>query len=87
MVLLEIHGTGPDPFYGHTIFRSDKTVGVVTSSTYGHRTKKVLALAYLTDGANPQNDGLSVSILGEVRAVTVLHQSAYDSTNAMLKRD
>ena len=42
--------------------KDDRPVGIVTSGAYGHRTGKVLALAYLRDAT--ARDGLSVSILG-----------------------
>lgn len=85
MELLMIDGVGPDPFYGHTIFRDDKPVGVVTSGTYGHRTEKVLALAFLTDGAKPNNSELNVSVLGETRPIRVLKSPAYDADNLLTR--
>ena len=40
-----------DPFYAHPVYAGDQVIGVVTSGAYGHRTGKVLALAYLRDKA------------------------------------
>ena len=51
-----------------------RAVGIVTSGAYGHRTGKVLALAYLRDTA--ARDDLTVSVLGQHRAATILHRTA-----------
>lgn len=85
MELLEIGGDGPDPFYAHPVFRDGHAVGVVTSGAYGHRTGKALALAYLTDGAEPNNDDLWVEILGVRRRALVLPEPSFDAKNARLK--
>ena len=83
MVLLEIDAGEVDPFYAHALWQGDRPVGIVTSGAYGHRTGKVLALAYLRD--NSARDGLTVSILGQHRAAAILDQPPFDPTNARLK--
>ena len=83
MVLLEVTPGEVDPFYAHTVHQGDRIVGVVTSGGYGHRTGKVLVLAYLRD-ANARTD-LSVDILGERRAAVVLGHAPYDPENRKLK--
>lgn len=83
MVLLEIAPGDVDPFYAHTLWQEDRAVGIVTSGAYGHRTGKVLALAYLCDGA--ARSGLSVAILGERRSATILERPPYDPDNTRLR--
>ncbi len=83
MVLLEIEAGDVDPFYAHTLWHKDRPVGIVTSGAYGHRTGKVLALAYLRDVS--AREGLTVSILGQHRAATILSEPPYDPQNARLK--
>ncbi len=61
MVLLEIESSDTDPFYSHAIFAGGRSVGVVTSGAYGHRTGKTLALAFLREPEVRQ--GLEVKIL------------------------
>ncbi len=84
MVLLEIEPGEVDPFYAHPVLQGGREVGVVTSGAYGHRTGKVLALAYLRD--RTARDGLSISILGQPRAARILSRPPYDPGNEKLKR-
>ena len=83
MVLLEIEAGEVDPFYAHTLWQNDKAVGIVTSGAYGHRTGKVLALAYLRD--TEARDGLGVSILGVLRAAHILDHPPFDPQNIRMK--
>ena len=83
MVQLEIEPGEVDPFHAHTLWQSERPVGIVTSSAFGYRTGKVLALAYLRD---PQaSDRLTVSILGRHRTATILNTPPYDPNNIRLK--
>ncbi|MEO0909575.1 MAG: glycine cleavage T C-terminal barrel domain-containing protein, partial [Pseudomonadota bacterium] len=72
-----------DPFYAHTLWKDDRPVGIVTSGAYGHRTNKVLALAYLRDTS--ARDDLTVSILGQHRKATILLQPPFDPENIRMK--
>ena len=83
MVLLEIEASEVDPFYAHTLWRDGQPVGIVTSGAYGHRTGKVLALAYLRDPS--AREGLTVSILGTHRRASVLTEPPFDPRNTRLK--
>ena len=82
MVLMQIDAADVDPFYAHGVWQGDRSVGIVTSGAYGHRTGKVLALAYLRDAT--ARDGLSVSILGQKRPATILTQAPFDPTNTRM---
>ena len=83
MVLLEIEGGETDPFYSHAVFANGRSVGIVTSGAYGHRTGKTLALAFLRE---PHvRDGLSVKILGRMRPARILATPPYDPANDRLK--
>jgi dimethylglycine dehydrogenase len=84
MVLLEIGDDGPDPFYLHPVQADGKTVGIVTSGAYGHRTKKKLALAYV-DAELPESAPLSVEIIGTRYPATVLKKPPYDPGNLRLR--
>ena len=83
MVLLEVATHDVDPFYAHTVWQADRPVGIVTSGAYGHRTGKVLALAYLRDPKARQ--GLTVSILGQHCPATILTVPPYDPLNVRMK--
>ena len=82
MVLIQIAAAEVDPFYAHGVWQGDRSVGIVTSGAYGHRTGKVLALAYLRDAT--ARDGLSGSILGQKRPATILTQAPFDPTNTRM---
>ncbi|QGX98745.1 FAD-dependent oxidoreductase [Roseovarius faecimaris] len=82
MVLLEVEPGEVDPFYAHPVYCGARVVGVVTSGAYGHRTGKVLALAYLRE---PARDDLSLRILGQARAARVLDVAPYDPENARMR--
>ncbi|WP_108860077.1 FAD-dependent oxidoreductase [Ruegeria sp. Alg231-54] len=83
MVLLEVDAGEIDPFYAHTVWKDGLPVGIATSGAYGHRTGKVLALAYLRDPT--ARDGLTISILGQHRAATILPEAPFDPENSRLK--
>lgn len=83
MELLEIEAADVDPFYAHTLWQDDKPVGIITSGAYGHRTGRVLALAYLRDTS--ARDRLTVSILGQHRGASILPEPPFDPENTRLK--
>ncbi len=83
MVLLEIEAGEVDPFYAHTLWQDGRAVGIVTSGAYGHRTGKVLALAYLRDAT--ARNALTVSILGQHRNASILSKPPFDPENTRMK--
>ena len=87
MELLEVASSDSDPFYSHPVFQGDRVIGIVTSGAYGHRTHKALVLAYLTDGANPDNEGLEVEITGVRYNASVFAEIPYDPLNFRLRSD
>lgn len=84
MALIEIDSDGEHlPFYAHTVFQAGKPVGIVTSGSYGFRTDKVLALAYMRPGVS--SDDLTVSLLGREFAARELESPPYDAANRRLR--
>ncbi len=83
MHLLELEDIGLDPYYSHAVYAKDQVVGIVTSGAYGHRTGKVLALAYLREsaGAGP----LSVDVLGNRIAASILKRPPYDPSDRRMR--
>lgn len=76
MHLLELEDTGIVPYFKHTVHEHDQAVGIVTSGTYGYRTGKVLALAYLQETS--QEKPLHVDILGNPIPARILREAPYD---------
>ncbi|MCP5084883.1 MAG: FAD-dependent oxidoreductase [Alphaproteobacteria bacterium] len=85
MELLELDAEGPDPFALHPVFCADKVAGLVTSGSFGHRTRKKLALAYLQPHNLTEDAPLTVRVLGQTAAAQVLTAAPYDPTNARLR--
>ncbi len=63
MHLLELEDGEFDPFYMHTVLCAGKSVGIVTSASYGHRVGKPIALAYFCESID-MNQDLRVLVLG-----------------------
>jgi dimethylglycine dehydrogenase len=86
MVLLELTGGSLDPFYGHPVLCGGRAVGIVTSGSYGHRTGRRLALAYLTEAWEQHPGGpLEVQVLDELCSAAILPRAPYDPDNLRLR--
>lgn len=96
-VLARQKETGPDrklctfvsdqklPLYGgEPILRDGQTVGLVTSTGYGHTVKKQILLSYL-DRALWDEASFDVEVFGERHAVQQVSGSLYDPNNERLK--
>ncbi len=91
MRLLSVESDRQDPFYSHSLYVGDETVGVVTSASYGHRSKLTLALAYFAEPekALKAQDGegspLEIRILNKRYRATILDHIPFDPDNHRLK--
>ena len=91
MKLLSIESDQQDPFYAHSLYVGDETVGVVTSGGYGHRCHLVLAMAYLSDPEKAlkahAGDGppLEIRILNKRYKASILDDVPFDPKNTRLK--
>ena len=83
LVLLEIASTDYDPRGGEPVFAGGEVVGVTTSGGHGHATDKGLAFAYVNSGSEAAGTALTVALLGERCAATVLGEPPYDPENAL----
>ncbi|NGM45866.1 FAD-dependent oxidoreductase [Rhodobacter sp. SGA-6-6] len=83
MVLLELDPGEADPYYSHGLWQGDRCVGVITSAAYGHRTGKVLALAYLRDRS--AREGLEAEVLGKRRGARILAEPPFDPKGARMR--
>lgn len=63
----------------------DKVIGLTTSGGYGHRVGKSLAFAYVDPNHAEPGTKMTVWLLGEARAATVLEDPAYDAQNERLR--
>ena len=91
MKLLSINSDHQDPFYAHSLYVGDETVGVVTSGGYGHRSQKTLALAFLSDPEKAlkadagEGSPLEIRILNKRYHATILEDVPFDPKNDRLK--
>lgn len=83
MVLLELDEGEADPYYSHGIWQGERCVGIITSAAYGHRTGKVLALAYLRD--RHAREGLEAEVLGKRRGARILTEPPFDPQDLRMK--
>ena len=86
MVTLEVHGiTDADARGAEPILLGDEMVGRATSGGYGWRTQKSLALAMVRPDLATVGTELSIMILGERYAATIIADSPFDPDNAALR--
>jgi len=84
MELLELENReGVSPYYAHTVLQDGAPVGIVTSAAFGHRTGRMLALAYLKPEAG--DSPFEVSVLGETVGARILAGPPYEPSNARLR--
>jgi len=86
-VTLEVHGvTDADPAGNEPLLDSGgRMVGRATSGYYGHCLKKSLAIGYVRAALAEPGTRLTIEILGERKAATVLRESPYDPENLELR--
>ena len=86
-VTLEVHGvTDADALGNEPLFDAGgHMIGRATSGYYGHCLKKSLAIGYVKADAAPVGTPLSIEVLGERRAATVVRESPYDPDNLELR--
>jgi dimethylglycine dehydrogenase len=82
-----VHGvTDADPLGNEPLFdRGGRIIGRATSGYYGHCLKKSLAVGYVRAEFAEPGTPLSIEILGERKAATVLRESPYDPENLELR--
>ena len=83
MVLLELDPGEADPYYSHGLWQGDRCVGLITSAAWGHRTGKVLALAYLRD--RTAREGLEAEVLGRRRGARILAEPPFDPKGTRMR--
>ncbi|MEZ5923258.1 MAG: FAD-dependent oxidoreductase [Hyphomicrobiaceae bacterium] len=85
IVHLAIEATDTDARGAEPVFMNGKLVGVTTSGAFGHRIGNSLAFAYVRPEAAAGGTALTVQLLGDQRAATVLTEPPYDPRNEKLR--
>jgi dimethylglycine dehydrogenase len=73
--------TGYEPIY-----LQDRLVGFVTSGGYGHCAGTSLAMGYLESSVSDQQQGLTITILGERRPCRIWRAPAVDPSGARMRQ-
>jgi len=84
IVYLEVDVDDADARGNEPVYHNNKIVGVVTSGSYGFRTKKSLAFAYVKSDLGNNGD-LEIEIQGQRRKTKILDKVVYDPDNQKLK--
>ncbi|MEM6620843.1 MAG: FAD-dependent oxidoreductase [Pseudomonadota bacterium] len=82
---LEITAPGPEPLPSDPILVEDKMIGFLTSVTHGHRTGKLIALAYVARGTLAMGDSCHVQAFGTRRDAIRHSPHLYDPHNQLMK--
>ncbi|MEM7378313.1 MAG: FAD-dependent oxidoreductase [Pseudomonadota bacterium] len=82
-VLIAIDSTAAPAHAGETVFDGDRPVGTITSTAWGHRVQKNLAMAYVDPHVAQVGTELHVSLIGVDTAATVVEPCLYDAEHAI----
>ncbi len=86
LVYLDVDAVDADCMGGEPVYSDGKVVGVTTSGSYGHRTQKSLAFAYVEPSCAETGTGIEVEILEDRRPATVLNgDPLFDPKNERLR--
>lgn len=83
--LLRVDTLDSDPRGNEPIFLDGKLAGVTTSGGFGHVIGKSLAFAYLRPDAAAPGTHLTLDLLGDSFAATVLDGAPFDAGNDRLR--
>ena len=86
LALLDVDVTDTDPLGGEGVFMSNRRVGVVTTTGYGHTTGRSLAWAYVDPGLDVAGTGLEVMVLGTPTPARVLDGPVWDPGSVRPRR-
>ena len=82
-VLIEIDSKTAPAHAGETLFEGETPVGTITSAAWGYRTEKNLAMAYVDSTHSGVGTDLSVLLIGQRVAATIVENCIYDAAHAI----
>jgi dimethylglycine dehydrogenase len=85
LVLLDVQAADADASFYEPVWAGAERVGFVTSAAYGHTCGRSLAMGYVACDAARAGTELTVTIVGERRACTVLGAPPVDPTGARMR--
>jgi dimethylglycine dehydrogenase len=84
-VTLEIHTKDGPPHGGDSLVVDGKVVGTISSSAWGYRVNKNLAMAFVDPVLAKIGTRLGVQYLGSVYDATVVTECQYDPSNSRMR--
>ena len=84
LACLAVDVDGADPHAFSPVLDGERTLGYVTSASFGHIVGTAIALAYLPVEATEPGTELAVAVLGERRPARVVAEPLYDPANDRL---
>ncbi len=85
LVLLRVDASDADAGAGDPVRHDGQLVGEVTSGAFGHHVGMSLALAYLDRATAEARSTLSVEVMAEPRAASILGEPPYDPAGTRLR--
>ena len=82
-VLISIDSKTAPAHAGETVFDGERPIGTITSAAWGYRTDKNLAMVYVDPVFSDVGTDLSVSLIGQRVATTVVESCIYDAAHAI----
>jgi dimethylglycine dehydrogenase len=82
-VLIEIDSDSAPAHAGETVFDGETPVGTITSAAWGYRSNKNLAMAYVEPTHSGVGTDLSVLLIGQRVAATIVEHCVYDAAHAI----
>ncbi|MEM1274150.1 MAG: FAD-dependent oxidoreductase [Pseudomonadota bacterium] len=86
LVTLEVAAEDADASGYEPVWSGERRVGFVTSGGYGHTLGKSLALALVDSDVAEEGNALSVHVVGQERAATIIPPSPYDPTGQAMRQ-
>lgn len=84
-VTLEVHNKHASAHPGDSLVLDGKVVGTISSSAWGYRVNKNLAMAFIDPALATTGTRLGVQYLGSVHDATVITECQYDPTNSRMR--
>lgn len=82
-VVLDIKSTKGPAHSGEGVFKDKTAIGSITSASWGHRTGKNLAMAYIDPRYAKEGTHVEILLFGEVTTATVCANCIFDPENTL----
>lgn len=82
-VLIAIDSKTAPAHAGETVFDGETPIGTITSAAWGYRTGKNLAMAYVDPANADVGTDVSVLLIGQRVAATIVESCIYDAAHAI----